>query len=70
MQLCVRCKKEGYKNIIMRTSKELDLRRQDVVEEFFAAEKAGLCIFGSGKKLAVLWQTANTLPILCMTTWF
>lgn len=26
--------KSGYKNIIMRTSKELDLRRQDAVEEF------------------------------------
>ena len=32
-------KKAGYDNIIMRTSKELDLRRQDAVEDFFAAEK-------------------------------
>jgi GDP-L-fucose synthase len=29
---------EGYHNIITRTSKELDLRRQDEVEQFFSAE--------------------------------
>ena len=32
-------KKQGYANILMRTSKELDLRRQDRVEAFFVAEK-------------------------------
>ena len=31
--------KEGYTNIITRTHKELDLCRQDAVEEFFAKEK-------------------------------
>ena len=31
--------KNGYANIVKRTSKELDLRRQDEVEKFFAAEK-------------------------------
>ncbi|WP_182186192.1 GDP-L-fucose synthase [Pectinatus frisingensis] len=31
--------KNGYANIVKRTSKELDLRRQDEVEEFFAAER-------------------------------
>ena len=31
--------KQGYKNIITRTHKELDLARQVAVEEFFAAEK-------------------------------
>ena len=30
--------KEGYTNIITRTHKELDLCRQDAVEEFFAKE--------------------------------
>lgn len=29
----------GYTNIVTRTSKELDLRRQDAVERFFAEEK-------------------------------
>ena len=32
-------KRQGYTNIIGRTHKELDLTRQDAVEEFFAQEK-------------------------------
>ena len=35
--------KEGYTNIITRTHKELDLCRQDAVEEFFAKEKPDMC---------------------------
>ena len=31
--------RQGYTNIITRSHKELDLCRQDKVEEFFAAEK-------------------------------
>ena len=31
--------RQGYTNIITRTHKELDLCRQDAVEEFFATEK-------------------------------
>ena len=31
--------RQGYTNIITRTHKELDLTRQDAVEEFFAQEK-------------------------------
>ena len=31
--------KQGYHNIVTRTHKELDLQRQDQVEEFFATEK-------------------------------
>lgn len=41
--------KEGYTNIITRTHKELDLCRQDAVEEFFAKEKTGLCVSCSRK---------------------
>ena len=41
--------KSGYKNIIMRTSKELDLRRQDAVEEFFAAEKPDYVFLAAAK---------------------
>ena len=32
-------KKAGYRNIIVRTSKELDLRCQKDTEEFFASER-------------------------------
>lgn len=41
--------KAGYKNIIMRTSKELDLRRQDAVEEFFAAERPDYVFLAAAK---------------------
>lgn len=42
-------KKAGYENIIMYTSKELDLRRQDSVEEFFAAEKPDYVFLAAAK---------------------
>ncbi|MEM6803803.1 MAG: NAD-dependent epimerase/dehydratase family protein, partial [Bacteroidota bacterium] len=31
--------KEGYENLVMRSSKELDLRDQQAVADFFATEK-------------------------------
>ena len=34
-----RLESEGYSNIITRTSKELDLRNQQAVTDFFAQEK-------------------------------
>ncbi|MDD4689503.1 MAG: GDP-L-fucose synthase [Eubacteriales bacterium] len=40
---------KGYTNIVKRTSKELDLRRQDAVEEFFAAEKPEYVFLASAK---------------------
>lgn len=42
-------KKAGYDNIIMRTSKELDLRRQDTVENFFAVEKPDYVFLAAAK---------------------
>ena len=42
-------KKQGYTNILMRTSKELDLRRQDQVEAFFAAEKPDYVFLAAAK---------------------
>ena len=42
-------KKASYENIIMRTSKELDLRRQEAVEEFFAAEKPDYVFLAAAK---------------------
>lgn len=42
-------KKAGYQNIIMRTSKELDLRRQDAVEDFFTAEKPDYVFLAAAK---------------------
>lgn len=45
---------EGYKNIITRTSKELDLRRQDAVEEFFSAEKPEYVFLAAAKVGGIL----------------
>lgn len=42
-------KKAGYENLIMRTSKELDLRRQEAVDEFFAAEKPNYVFLAAAK---------------------
>ena len=33
-----RLQQRGYRNLVLRTHAELDLRRQEAVEQFFAAE--------------------------------
>lgn len=40
---------EGYHNIVTRTSKELDLRRQEAVERFFAEEKPDYVFLAAAK---------------------
>lgn len=47
-------KKQGYTNIIKRTSKELDLRRQDKVEEFFVTEKPDYVFLAAAKVGGIL----------------
>jgi GDP-L-fucose synthase len=42
-------KEDGYKNLIFRTSSELDLRRQKDVEEFFAEEKPDYVFLAAAK---------------------
>ena len=41
--------KNGYRNIITRRSKELDLRRQEAVERFFAEEKPDYVFLAAAK---------------------
>ena len=41
--------RQGYENIITRTHKELDLQRQDQVEEFFATEKPEYVFLAAAK---------------------
>lgn len=41
--------KEGYQNIITRTSKELDLRNQQAVADFFVAEKPDYVFLAAAK---------------------
>lgn len=46
----VRClEAQGYHNIITRTSKELDLKRQEPVEKFFAKEKPDYVFLAAAK---------------------
>lgn len=46
----VRClEAQGYHNIITRTSKELDLKRQEPVEKFFAGEKPDYVFLAAAK---------------------
>jgi GDP-L-fucose synthase len=40
---------QGYTNVVKRTSRELDLRRQDLVEEFFSKEKPEYVFLASAK---------------------
>jgi GDP-L-fucose synthase len=47
-------KKEGYTNIITRTSKELDLRNQQAVNDFFAAEKPDYVFMSAAKVGGIL----------------
>jgi len=42
-------KKDGYNNLVYRTSSELDLRRQEKVEEFFEEEKPEYVILAAAK---------------------
>lgn len=51
---------EGYNNIITRTSKELDLRRQDQVEDFFAQEKPDYVFMAAAKVGGIIAN--NTYP--------
>ena len=41
--------RQGYENIITRTHRELDLRRQDAVEAFFAAEAPEIVVLAAAK---------------------
>ena len=44
-----RLQKEGYSNFVLKTSKELDLRNQQAVTEFFAAEKPDYVFLAAAK---------------------
>ena len=46
--------KEGYTNIITRTSSELDLRNQPAVQDFFAAEKPDYVFLAAAKVGGIL----------------
>jgi len=45
---------EGFENLILRTSKELDLRNQKAVNEFFEKEKPEIVIIAAAKVGGIL----------------
>jgi len=47
-------RKEGYTNLVLRTSKELDLRIQNAVNDFFEAEKPEVVIIAAAKVGGIL----------------
>ncbi len=47
-------KKQGYSNILVRTHGELDLKRQDAVEKFFAQEKPEYVFLAAAKVGGIL----------------
>lgn len=55
-----RLEKDGFTNVITRTSKELDLTRQDLVEKFFETEKPDFVIVAAAKVGGILAN--NTYP--------
>ncbi|MFN6116199.1 MAG: NAD-dependent epimerase/dehydratase family protein, partial [Flavobacteriales bacterium] len=44
-----RLQKDGYTNIVTRTSKELDLKEQQAVRDFFAKEKPDVVVLAAAK---------------------
>jgi GDP-L-fucose synthase len=55
-----RLQADGYDNLLLRTSKELDLREQSEVRTFFAAEKPDYVILAAAKVGGILAN--NTYP--------
>jgi GDP-L-fucose synthase len=52
--LCKRLAEGGYKNLLVRTSRELDLRRQAEVEEFFKKERPEYVFLAAAKVGGIL----------------
>ena len=47
--ICRKLRAEGYSNLILRSSKELDLRNQEAVEGFFASERPDIVFLAAAK---------------------
>ena len=47
--ICRKLKKEGFNNLLVRTSGELDLRKQDAVSDFFARERPDYVFLAAAK---------------------
>ena len=61
-------KDKGYNNFLFRSSGELDLRNQAMVNLFFEEEKPEF-VFLSAAKVGEFWQTIHIRQILFTTIW-
>jgi GDP-L-fucose synthase len=55
--------KKGYKNVCFRTSKELDLRRQEDTEAFFNKERPEVVSLAAAKVGGILANSPHTRRI-------
>ena len=58
--------RQGYHNLITRTHKELDLLRQDAVEEFFAEEKPEVVVLAAAKVGGIVANQSALADLLGM----
>lgn len=54
----------GYRNLVLRTSRELDLTRQAEVEEFYRSEKPGVVVLAAAKVGGILANSTKTVDFL------
>jgi len=59
-----RLRRGGYENLVVRTSKELDLRRQEAVEKFFAAETPEYVFLAAAKVGGILANSRHPADFL------
>ncbi|MBU6154226.1 MAG: GDP-L-fucose synthase [Bdellovibrionales bacterium] len=57
-------KARGYQNLVSRTSQELDLTRQESVQEFFANEKPQIVVLAAAKVGGILANSQNLTEFL------
>jgi GDP-L-fucose synthase len=55
---------QGYHNLVFRTSKELDLRRQDKTEEFFVQEKPDYVFLAAAKVGGIMGNSRHPADFL------
>ena len=74
--ICRALESQGYHNLVKRTGKELDLRRQDLVEAFFEEEqpdgrilkhiKFRFPVHFNGKEIQEIgWDKETTVETVC-----
>ena len=64
--ICRRLESDGYHNLVLRTSKELDLTRQSDVEAFFAGKRPDYVFLAAAKVGGILANTSYRADFIYM----